>query len=104
MDMVPSRESLVATYEELNCVPSGERVTHYFGDYGGHVFDYGVTEAQKQAAYEKALDAIEMTDKEYRSHPEFMYRCNIRAWMNDCIRVREMEEMRGEPVYAEMTM
>ena len=49
--------SLIATYEELLQVPEAERITHYFGDYGGHFFNDGVADSQIDAAYEKALAA-----------------------------------------------
>ena len=39
-------------------MPEAERITHYFGDYGGHFFNDGVADSQIDAAYEKHLDHL----------------------------------------------
>lgn len=57
---------LVATYEDLFNISHDQKVTHYFGDYGGHYFNYGISQEQKNAAYEKALAAIETNSTDYQ--------------------------------------
>ena len=62
-DLRDSRVSdLIATYEELFHVQRDERITHYFGDYGSHFFNMGVTDQEIQPVYEKALAVMEMDD------------------------------------------
>ena len=59
--------SLIATYEELLQVPEAERITHYFGDYGGHFFNDGVADPQIDAVYEKALAVMGMDGDTFQS-------------------------------------
>ena len=76
--------NLIATYEELMHVPHDQKVTYYFGDYGSHFFERGVTDEQIHDTYEKALAAIEMTEDEFTSrHDEFFYRGDIIQTMWD---------------------
>lgn len=46
-------------------IPKEQRITHYFGDYGDHFFNQGVTEEEISKAYHEALDVIEMEDWSY---------------------------------------
>lgn len=96
-DLRDSRVSdLIATYEELCDVPREKRLTHYFGDYGSHFFNMGVTDQEIQPVYEKALEAIEMDDASFRSTKEFLYRGEIIGRMRDCLLAKELHA--GEEV------
>lgn len=86
----PMTTGLIATYEDLLRVPDSERTTEYFGDYGIHVFKYGITEEQKQAAYDKALAAIEMDSESFQRTSEFTYRGEIISRMRDCLLAGEL--------------
>ncbi len=75
---------LVAVYEELTSVPSNERITYYFGDYGMDCFNYGVTEGQVRTVYAKALKAMGMTANEYQEHShEYGFRIELIARMRE---------------------
>ena len=75
--------NLIATYEDIMCVPSDERVTEYFGDYGGYFFKYGITDDRVRHALNKALDIIGLSEDEYiERQSEFIYRANVEAKMN----------------------
>lgn len=77
--------NLIATYEELMRVPQDQKVTYYFGDYGSHFFEHGITDAQAAHAYGKALSAINMTEDEFAArHGDFIYRGDIINEMWDC--------------------
>lgn len=84
---------LIATYEDLYRVPEQERVTYYYGDYGGHFFKYGMAEESICAAYEKALAAIRMSSEEFQASKNFVYRGGIIARMMDCT-VKESSRLR----------
>lgn len=89
---------LIATYEELMRVPEDQKVTYYFGDYGGQFFKYGVTDEQVAHAYEKALSAIGMTEDEFTSqHSDFVYRGDIIRKMWDCQLAKDL--ITGEKVW-----
>lgn len=81
--------SLIVTYEELTKVPYNERITEYFGyygEYGEHFLKLGVTYEQVKPVYEKALEAIGMTEEEFHANRnEFMYRKNIIDKMSERI-------------------
>lgn len=87
---------LAATYEELLQVPYEQKITDYFGDYGLHHFKHDVTEEQIRSVYDKALAAVEMTDDEFNSHKEFIYRSEIIGRMRDCLLAKELKT--GEEV------
>lgn len=90
--------ALIATYEDMMHIPQDQRVTYYFGDYGGHFFKYGVTDEQAHHAYEKALSAIEMTPNEFtRRHGDFVYRGEIIGGMWDCLLAKSLQA--GERVW-----
>ena len=75
---------LIATYEELFHISPEERVTYYYGDYGGHFFKYGTAEESICAAYEKALAAIQMDSDTFQQSKDFIYRGGIIARMQSC--------------------
>ena len=75
--------SLIATYEELLQVPEAERITHYFGDYGGHFFNDGVADSQIDAAYEKALKVMGMDSDTFQGDSAYLYRGEIISRMRD---------------------
>lgn len=79
---------LVATYEDLFNIPHDQKVTHYFGDYGGHYFNYGISQEQKNVAYEKALAAIETDSADYQRGA--VYRENTIIRMRACILAKEL--------------
>jgi len=87
----PMTADLIATYEELLRVPESECTTRYFGDYGIHVFKDGITEEQKQAAYDKALAAIEMDSESFQRTSKFIYRGEIISRMRDCLLADELQ-------------
>ena len=96
-DLRDSRVSdLIATYEELFHVQRDERITHYFGDYGSHFFNMGVTDQEIQPVYEKALAVMEMDDAGFRSTKEFLHRGEIIGRMRDCLLAKELHP--GEEV------
>lgn len=80
---------LVATYEELLNVSSEQQTTYYFGDYSGHYFKYGITQEQKNTAYEKALAAIELDSATYQSG--FVYRGDTIIRMRACLLANELQ-------------
>ncbi len=89
--------NLVATYEELLNIPYEQQVTAYFGDYGLHHFRYGITDAQIRPVYEKALAAMEMTEKKFTEQKDaFLYRSEIIQRMRDCLLAKELRT--GEKV------
>ena len=75
--------SLIATYEELLQVSEAERITHYFGDYGGHFFNDGVADSQIDAAYEKALEVMGMDSDTFQGNSAYLYRGEIIGRMRD---------------------
>ena len=87
--------TLIATYEELFHVQRDERITHYFGDYGSHFFNMGVTDQEIQPVYEKALAVMEMDDAGFRSTKEFLHGarsldgCGTACWQRSCTPVRK---------------
>ena len=74
---------LIATYEELLQVSEAERITHYFGDYGGHFFNDGVADSQIDAAYEKALKVMGMDSDTFQGDSAYLYRGEIIGRMRD---------------------
>lgn len=88
---------LVATYEDLMEYPSELRITAYYGDLSLHHFKYGVTENEIRSAYDKALDAMEMTEEEFNAQSDrFRYRGEIIGRMRDCLLADELRT--GEEV------
>jgi len=81
----PRVMSLIATYEELYRIPEVERVTCYFGDYGGHFLKYGVAESAALAAYDNALAAVQMDSDTFLQSEDFIYRGGIIARMWNCM-------------------
>ena len=77
--------SLIATYEELLQVPAEECITHYFGDYGGHFFNDGVSISQISDAYEKALAIIGLDSYAFQNDNVYLYRGEIIGRMRDCL-------------------
>lgn len=69
---------LIATYEILFHVSEDERLTLYFGDYGAHYFKNNVTDEEIQPVYEKALEAIGLSEDEFKAKEgKYIYRCQI---------------------------
>lgn len=88
---------LVAIYEELTSVPSNKRITYYFGDYGLDCFNYGVTEDQVRSIYDKALEAMGMTENEYQEHRrDYNLRADMITRMRDGLLASELKT--GEEV------
>ena len=83
--------SLIATYEELLQVSEAERITHYFGDYGGHFFNDGVADSQIDAAYEKALAVMGMDSDTFQNESAYLYRGEIIGRMRDCLLSETLE-------------
>lgn len=91
-DSAARKINLIATYEELLDIPKEERITHYFGDYGDHFFNQGVTEEEISKAYHKALDVIEMEDMEFQEPGNpYIYRGEVIARMRDCLLQKELK-------------
>ena len=91
-DSAARKINLIATYEELLDIPKEERITHYFGDYGDHFFNQGVTEEEISKAYRKALDVIEMEDMEFQEPGNpYIYRGEVIARMRDCLLQKELK-------------
>lgn len=91
-DSITRKVNLIATYEELLGIPKEQRITHYFGDYGEHFFNQGVTEEEISKAYHKALDVIGMEDMEFQEPGNgFMYRGEVIARMRDCLLQKELK-------------
>ena len=84
------------TDPQLFHVQRDERITHYFGDYGSHFFNMGVTDQEIQPVYEKALAVMEMDDAGFRSTKEFLHRGEIIGRMRDCLLAKELHP--GEEV------
>ena len=57
---------LIASYEDTFAVPYEERLTRYWGDYGGHVRKDGVTDEQLREVYAKALGAMELSSGDFQ--------------------------------------
>ena len=78
----PANVDLIATYEDVYDVPENERITEYFGDYGGFVTKMGIDDTHIRPILDKVLEAIGLTAEEFHSRErEFMYRRNIEAEM-----------------------
>ena len=96
-DSITRKVNLIATYEELLGIPKEQRITHYFGDYGDHFFNQGVTEEEISKAYHKALDVIEMEDMEFQEPGnKYVHRGEVIACMRDCLLQKELKQ--GEQV------
>ena len=82
---------LIATYEEIYGVPRDRQFTHYFGDYGGHFLNSGVTDAQIRAAYDKGLAAIQMDGPTFQRTDAFLNRREIINRMRACVLSNELQ-------------
>lgn len=83
-------------------IPFGDKVTDYFGDYGIHHFRYGVSEERVKEIYQRALDAIGMTEEEFKADGSMKYRSNIADKMSEhlsgiCTKVDETTEASPSP-------
>jgi len=78
---------LIASYEKLLPVKEQDRVTYYFGDYGGHFRKHGVTDEQFREAYADALQAINMSSEAYHER-KFIYRGEVETYMRCCMAAR----------------
>ena len=58
---------LIASYEDTFAVPYAERLTRYWGDYGGHVRKDGVTDEQLREVYVKALGVLGIGSDTFQS-------------------------------------
>ncbi len=91
-DSITRKVNLIATYEELLGIPKEQRITHYFGDYGDHFFNQGVTEEEISKAYHKALDVIEMEDMDFQEPGnKYVHRGEVIARMRDCLLQKELK-------------
>lgn len=91
-DSAARKVNLIATYEELLEIPKEQRITHYFGDYGNHFFNQGVTEEEISKIYHKALDVIEMEDIEFQEPGNpYIHRGEVIARMRDCLLQKELK-------------
>lgn len=96
-DSITRKVNLIATYEELLDIPKEQRITHYFGDYGDHFFNRGVTEEEISKVYHKALDVIEMEDIEFQEPGKpYIQRGEVIGRMRDCLLQKELNP--GEQV------
>lgn len=83
---------LIATYEEIYGVPHDQQITHYFGDYGGHYLNHGVTDEQVKVAYDKALAAIQMDGSTFQKTDDFLCRGGIIDRMRACALAKELRD------------
>ena len=91
-DSAARKVNLIATYEELLEIPKEQRITHYFGDYGDHFFNQGITEEEVSKVYHKALDVIEMEDMEFQEPGNpYIHRGEVIARMRDCLLQKELK-------------
>lgn len=82
---------LIVTYEEVYGVPHDQQITHYFGDYGSHYLNHGVTDEQVKAAYEKGLAAIQMDGPTFQKTDDFLCRSGIIDRMRACVLAKELK-------------
>ena len=91
-DSAARKVNLIATYEELLEIPKEQRITHYFGDYGNHFFNQGITEEEVSKVYHKALNVIEMEDMEFQEPGnQYIHRGEVIARMRDCLLQKELK-------------
>ena len=84
--------NLIATYEEIFQVRQEDRLTDFFPSHGSHFFQSGVTDAQIQPVYEKALAVIEMTDDAYQDEGNpYHQRGEVISRMRDCLLAKEVK-------------
>ena len=96
---------LIATYEELKKISPKEQLTEYFGDYSLHAFKDGVTTEDIAPVYEKALVAMEMTEKEFsESKDRFLYRGEIISRMRECLLEKELEQVQSDDASPVLSM
>lgn len=89
--------NLIAAYEEIFQVPQQDRLTDYFPSHGSHFFQSGVTDAQIQPVYEKALAVLEMTDAAFQDEGNpYHQRIEVISRMRDCLLAKEVKP--GEEV------
>jgi len=81
---------LIATYEDLFDVPKQERLTEYWGDYGGYVRKHGVTDDQLRPVYAEALQAIQMSIDAYFDR-RFVHRGEVETYMRGCMLARILQ-------------
>lgn len=77
-----SEARLIATYEEIYSVPYDACVTYYWGDSGMHHIKNDANPDKVDEAYRKALQAMEMDEKEYTAQ-RYVYRDDIIARMHE---------------------
>ena len=81
---------LIAGYENLLPVKAIDRVTHYWGDYGGYVKVHGVTDEQFRSIYAEALQAVNMSSEAYHDR-RFIYRGEVETYMRSCMLAKILE-------------
>jgi hypothetical protein len=86
----PYAIDLIATYEKLLPVREQERVTDYWGDYGGYVEVHGITDEQLRLAYAEALQAINMSSEAYHDR-KFINHDEVETYMQGCMLARILE-------------
>jgi len=75
---------LAATYEDMFAVPYDERITRYWGDYGGHVRKDGVTDAQLREVYDKALEVMGIDSETFQGWT-YAGRGAVALYMRSCL-------------------
>lgn len=80
----PFTTDLIATYENLRHVPKNERLTRYWGDYGGYVTKHGVTDEHLRSVYAEALQIMGMSSDAYHDK-KFIYRGEVETYMRSCM-------------------
>jgi hypothetical protein len=80
----PYAVDLIASYENLLPVREQERLTRYWGEYGGYVKKHGVADGQFREAYAEALQAIGMSSEAYHDR-RFVYRGELEVHMRGCM-------------------
>lgn len=70
-------DDLIATYEDVFNVPTEEKITEYAGDYSLHYIKRGISDEDIKISFEKALNALNITEEEFYKNDDFSYRSNI---------------------------
>jgi hypothetical protein len=75
---------LIATYEEVHCIPNRECITGYFGDLSLHHILDNVPEKLVAKRLDEALNDISLTRTQFNAialEQQFYYRANIRKYI-----------------------
>jgi len=83
----PHAINLIASYENLLPVQARNRITHYWGEYGGYVKKHGITDGHLRLVCAEALQAVNMSSEAYHDR-KFVYRDEVEAYMRGCMLAR----------------